>query len=263
MTFPSAMIVVAVLFSVSVGTVHALSAGECQMDDQCVPAQCCHPTTCVASFDAPPCASTSCTSNCEAGTMDCGQGRCFCVEGLCRVKMAQVNPLAQPCTTAADCKPSSCCSATSCSAAANAPDCTAANCPAVCRAGSLDCGGGQCACFNGQCGVQWASTTPAPKPTVPLTCQRMSDCVPATCCSATTCVHRLQARDCSATSCIAGCVPGTLDCGQGYCDCSDGVCRGVKGTLLNTLPASPAAAVSITVAAVISLSLLTLMLLAY
>jgi hypothetical protein len=57
--------------------------GACQADADCVPATCCHPTSCVIASEAPDCAAVSCTDQCEDGTLDCGQGHCACQNGSC------------------------------------------------------------------------------------------------------------------------------------------------------------------------------------
>lgn len=43
---------------------------------ECVPAECCHPTSCVLKQWAPDCSNTVCTEECREGTMDCGCGAC-------------------------------------------------------------------------------------------------------------------------------------------------------------------------------------------
>jgi len=58
--------------------------GSCTGDSDCVPAQCCHPTTCVNRAYAEDCAAVLCTLSCE-GPIDCGAGHCGCVSGTCRV----------------------------------------------------------------------------------------------------------------------------------------------------------------------------------
>lgn len=58
---------------------------ECRGDDDCVPAACCHPTTCVPVAQAPSCAAVMCTRQCVPGTLDCGQAHCTCVAGRCNV----------------------------------------------------------------------------------------------------------------------------------------------------------------------------------
>jgi len=64
---------------------------SCNWDKECVPAQCCHPTSCVPAQEAPDCSDTICTLNCEPGTMDCGQGYCECHLGKCKAVVD--NPL--------------------------------------------------------------------------------------------------------------------------------------------------------------------------
>lgn len=59
---------------------------ECKEDDHCVPAQCCHPTSCVPRSQAPNCEGIDCTMECRGETMDCGQGSCVCVNGKCKVE---------------------------------------------------------------------------------------------------------------------------------------------------------------------------------
>ncbi len=50
---------------------------------ECIPAECCHPTTCVLKENAPDCKETMCTLNCEPETLDCGQGKCGYINGKC------------------------------------------------------------------------------------------------------------------------------------------------------------------------------------
>lgn len=58
---------------------------ECTSDEDCVPAQCCHPTSCVSRDQAPDCSGIFCTEDCRGGTMDCGCGYCGCIDGRCEV----------------------------------------------------------------------------------------------------------------------------------------------------------------------------------
>jgi len=53
----------------------------CKNDEDCMPAQCCHPTFCVNK--AVNCTGISCTEECRAGTMDCGCGSCMCKNNRC------------------------------------------------------------------------------------------------------------------------------------------------------------------------------------
>lgn len=56
---------------------------QCSVDSDCLPAQCCHPTSCSPKSEAPDCIDKLCTLNCAPGTMDCGQGSCACIQGKC------------------------------------------------------------------------------------------------------------------------------------------------------------------------------------
>lgn len=62
---------------------------ECKTSEGCVPAQCCHPTTCTSVTNAPNCEGVACTMECRPGTMDCGQGSCACEEGVCVAKIEE------------------------------------------------------------------------------------------------------------------------------------------------------------------------------
>jgi len=53
---------------------------------KCVPASCCHASSCVLESSAPNCSMTMCTQECRGGTMDCGVGNCAFVDGNCEVK---------------------------------------------------------------------------------------------------------------------------------------------------------------------------------
>jgi hypothetical protein len=55
----------------------------CTIDADCVPAQCCHPTTCVNQASISVC-NLMCTASCE-GPLDCGAGSCVCTNGRCSV----------------------------------------------------------------------------------------------------------------------------------------------------------------------------------
>lgn len=59
------------------------------------------------------------------------------------------------------------------------------------------------------------------------TCHTDSDCVPATCCHADSCVLESQKPDCSEIFCTLNCEPGTLDCAQGSCECINSKCEAV------------------------------------
>lgn len=60
-------------------------------------------------------------------------------------------------------------------------------------------------------------------------CDSDDDCLPSTCCHATSCVHRSKvdaSKDCSVTLCKATCVPFSLDCG-GECRCISRNCSSI------------------------------------
>ena len=57
---------------------------ECDFDADCVPASCCHATECVLKSEAPNCSGMFCTAVC-AGPLDCGAGKCDCVNESCEV----------------------------------------------------------------------------------------------------------------------------------------------------------------------------------
>ncbi len=58
----------------------------CESDEDCTDATCCHPTACVNKEYRPDCKAVSCTAECEPNTMDCGQGRCICLDNTCQVE---------------------------------------------------------------------------------------------------------------------------------------------------------------------------------
>jgi len=57
---------------------------SCTGDSDCVPAQCCHPESCINKQYQPDCSAVLCTASCE-GPLDCGAGHCRCNEGKCQV----------------------------------------------------------------------------------------------------------------------------------------------------------------------------------
>lgn len=56
---------------------------ECTRDADCVPAECCHPSSCTAAAAKKPC-NLLCTASCE-GPLDCGGGSCGCVNKKCSI----------------------------------------------------------------------------------------------------------------------------------------------------------------------------------
>jgi len=55
----------------------------CNEDQDCVPEQCCHPTSCINQNYKQDCSLRACTMDCKPGTMDCGQGSCICQNNKC------------------------------------------------------------------------------------------------------------------------------------------------------------------------------------
>ncbi len=60
---------------------------ECSTNEDCVPAECCHSTSCVPFWQTPDCADVMCTMECRAGTIDCGGG-CACENSKCTERLA-------------------------------------------------------------------------------------------------------------------------------------------------------------------------------
>ncbi|MFH1711232.1 MAG: hypothetical protein ABH840_02895 [Nanoarchaeota archaeon] len=58
-------------------------------------------------------------------------------------------------------------------------------------------------------------------------CVKDEDCVPVSCCHASSCVAGSEKPDCSDIFCTQSCEPGTLDCGQGSCKCLKNKCSAV------------------------------------
>ena len=63
--------------------------GYCSIDSDCVPASCCHQSSCVAKAQAPQCKGIMCIQVSEPGTLDCGQGSCTCENNKCEVKLSK------------------------------------------------------------------------------------------------------------------------------------------------------------------------------
>jgi hypothetical protein len=62
------------------------AAPACVADDDCVPASCCHPSSCVPRDRAPDCGAVLCTMECRPATLDCGGG-CVCRDGQCAARL--------------------------------------------------------------------------------------------------------------------------------------------------------------------------------
>lgn len=65
-----------------------VGSDACESDADCVPAECCHPSACVAAINSPVCDQMMCTQDCRYGTLDCGGG-CLCHEGLCAARLSE------------------------------------------------------------------------------------------------------------------------------------------------------------------------------
>ncbi len=57
----------------------------CNKDSNCIPATCCHPSSCVNINYRPDCEGLMCSMECAPETMDCGQGHCECAGNKCAV----------------------------------------------------------------------------------------------------------------------------------------------------------------------------------
>ena len=60
---------------------------SCNEDSDCVPAGCCHPTSCINKDFKEDCSDIFCSMECAPDTMDCGQGRCICEENKCKAEI--------------------------------------------------------------------------------------------------------------------------------------------------------------------------------
>ncbi|MEK6903516.1 MAG: hypothetical protein AABW64_02620 [Nanoarchaeota archaeon] len=66
-------------------TVRGSGTTSCNNDSDCVPAQCCHPTSVVNKQYAPDCTAVLCDQSCE-GTLDCGKGKPVCKDRICVIQ---------------------------------------------------------------------------------------------------------------------------------------------------------------------------------
>jgi len=57
---------------------------ECLDPSDCVPATCCHPSSCTSISKKPICNGTLCSQDCES-ILDCGNAYCGCINGKCDV----------------------------------------------------------------------------------------------------------------------------------------------------------------------------------
>ncbi len=57
---------------------------ECNIDSDCVQDSCCHSSKCVSIDKKPDCRNKICSMDCES-VLDCGAGRCSCIQNKCEV----------------------------------------------------------------------------------------------------------------------------------------------------------------------------------
>jgi len=55
----------------------------CLDDKECVPENCCHSDSCVNVLYKPNCREIMCTQECSS-ILDCGYGRCACINNKCK-----------------------------------------------------------------------------------------------------------------------------------------------------------------------------------
>ena len=60
-----------------------LNKKTCSQDSDCVKSSCCHAADVVNKENAPNCSGIMCTQVCQPGTLDCGQGKKKCLNGIC------------------------------------------------------------------------------------------------------------------------------------------------------------------------------------
>ena len=65
----------------------ACSTKECDTNNDCVPNECCHASTCTSIDAAPDCDLIFCSQECVPNTLDCNQGSCQCVKGKCSIAL--------------------------------------------------------------------------------------------------------------------------------------------------------------------------------
>ncbi|MDO9323802.1 MAG: hypothetical protein Q7T80_02485 [Methanoregula sp.] len=86
-TTPPPVAPVITTFPPTTVTTFPVDAQTCTTNADCVPAQCCHPNSCVSQSAQPVCSDIMCTMSCD-GPLDCGAGSCGCTNGRCSVVQA-------------------------------------------------------------------------------------------------------------------------------------------------------------------------------
>ena len=79
------LLIFGIVFVLIISGRNAKAEVECQTDADCVPKECCHPTSCIAKDKSQGCSIAVCTAECAPETLDCGQASCVCVSGRCGV----------------------------------------------------------------------------------------------------------------------------------------------------------------------------------
>jgi hypothetical protein len=83
--------IIGAVIIISAGVYYAKTAGadvpenlRCSLDEDCVPASCCHASSAVNRQFAPSCAGIKCTMECAPNTLDCRQGEIKCAHNICK-----------------------------------------------------------------------------------------------------------------------------------------------------------------------------------
>jgi len=79
------LVVILVILVILLIQENNLDKNSCKVNEDCVAASCCHPTSCVNKENVPSCEGIFCTQECVPNTLDCGQGSCKCISGKCVV----------------------------------------------------------------------------------------------------------------------------------------------------------------------------------
>jgi hypothetical protein len=58
---------------------------SCDSNNDCVGSSCCHVASCINKNYAPDCSGIRCTQECVAGTLDCQQATCKCINKKCSI----------------------------------------------------------------------------------------------------------------------------------------------------------------------------------
>ncbi|GEM_PF-1306196 len=56
----------------------------CEVKEDCVPAECCHPENAVNKYYSPNCTDVACTAVC-GGPLECGAGAIDCIDNHCKI----------------------------------------------------------------------------------------------------------------------------------------------------------------------------------